>query len=412
MAINVDSYFRSRRDQFHKNSYQRIWRSNPFRQLVNMSQFDLTEGATPTVVTYTHELPEAYPTALTAVGVSTGTGNPACAPTSTTIKRGQNERTFALYGASFDTDDFCLSDIKRAHQAAEVVRALERSLREYISVWWSDYYRIQNIGMLDNKVSITGASTYEIDQSTLADHSELTTLPDTAISWTHLKALWHDLVASGVSDEFAVGTANGRPVFPLVVGPGWYETLFNDETLVREQVKYFNPRLNLQALGPGLAVNGFVPFLDLFPIRYGDLVDDSPVGNDTSALLDHPDELVAANMIYPHVNGAATIGRKYAKNPNYKTIAQGGKAELEVITILPANVYETLFEPSSPAAFADMMSFKPTDYVGEFSFVNNPTYRGDNDRRNMGYYLADIRVAAKPIWSDIGYSILTTAKDM
>lgn len=401
MPVDVSSYFRNRRDQFHKNSYQRIWRSNPFRSVIPMSQFPMEEGKTPTVVTYTHELPTAYPTALTEVVVSTGTGSAACNPTPTTIKRGQTERTFQLYGASFNTDVFCLSDIKRAHQAAEVVRALERSLREYIAVFWSDYYRIQNIGMLDNKVEISGASTYEVVTSTEADHTDLSAVPDTELGWAHLKSLWHELVRSGVSDEYAVGVANGRPVFPLVVGPYYYDKLFNDDTLVKEQVKYFNPQLNLRALGPGLAVNGFVPFLDLFPIRYGNA---TPIASAAG--------LTAANMIYPHVNANATIGRKYAKNANYNTAAKGGIAQVEVITILPANVYETLYEPSSPSAFADMMSFKPTDYVGEFKFINNPTFQGDNDRGNMGYYLADIRVAAKPVWSDLGYSILALAKDL
>jgi hypothetical protein len=399
--MDVSSYFRDRRNQFHKNSYQRIWRSNPFRQIVGMDQFPMEEGKTPTVITYTHELPTAYPTSLTEVAVSTGTGNAACNPTPTVIKRGQTERTFQLYGASFETDVFCLSDIKRAHQAAEAVGAMERSLREYISVWWSDYYRVQNISMVDNKVGIDGAASIDQVVNTDGDHTGLNGLPTHEVAWAHLNTLWHDLVQSGVSDEYAIGMdAGGRPVFPLVVSQYYYNKLFND-TETREQVKYFAPQKNLQALGPQFAVNGFAPFLDLFPIRYGNA---TPIASEAG--------LTASNMIYPHVNANATVGRKYTKNPDYKTAALGGDAQFEVITILPANVYQTLYEPANPAAFGDMMDFKPTEYVGEFDFINNATFRGDNDRRNMGYYLADIRVAAKPIWTDLGYSILTLAKDI
>ena len=125
MSLDLNNYFVERRNQFHKTVYQKLFRSNPFRTLVPMSAFDLSEGRTPTVRTLTHELPSAYPTSLTEVALSTGTGNPSCNPDSTLIQRGEIQRTFKLYGTSFKTDTVCLSDLKRAVDAAETVAGFE-----------------------------------------------------------------------------------------------------------------------------------------------------------------------------------------------------------------------------------------------------------------------------------------------
>lgn len=361
-----------------------------------MSAFPLEDGRTPTVRTLTHELPTAYPTSMTEVAVSTGTGNPECNPSPTTIKRGETHRTFKLYGTSFRTDTVCLSDLKRAEQAADAAAAFERALREYITVWWSDWYRVQNMGMVDNKISTTDAAFVTFATSTAADHSGVSGLPDEYLNWTHLDQIYMDLVRRGVAEEYAVGvTGSGLPVIPIIVSPGYKQRLFRDDSDKREQVKYFNPQSNLAVLGYNGAINGWLPIVDVFAIRYG-----KSGGLSTAA------DLVAANMIYPTVNAAATVGQKSGPNPYYLSTTRGGRAECEVVTILPAQVYEALYETVDPTSFSGM-SFAPQNYVGEFKWINNKTFEGDNDRGNLGYYLADIRVTAKPKNPDLGISIVT-----
>jgi hypothetical protein len=396
MAINIDNYFVERRNQFQKSTIQRLTRTNPFRSLVPMSPFPLQDGRTPTVRTLTHELPTAYPSSLTEVAVSTGTGNPECAPSPTTIKRGEVHRTFKLYSTSFRTDTVCVSDLKRAEQAADAAAAFERALREYITVWWSDWYRLQNISMVDNKISTTDADYVTFVTSTAANHTGVSALPDQYLNWTHLDQIYMDLIRRGVAEEYAVGvTSSGMPVIPILLSPGLKQKLFRDDSDKREQVKYFNPQSNLAVLGYNGAINGWLPIVDVFPIRYG-----------KSGGLSAASDLTAANMIYPTVNGSATVGRKNSPNPNYLSVARGGLAECEVVTILPNSVYEAHFEAVDPSSFSGM-SFQPQNYIGEFKWINNPTFEGDNDRGNLGYYLADIRVGAKPLNPDLGISIVT-----
>lgn len=393
---DINNYFVERRDQFQKSTLQRLTRTNPFRSLVPVSPFPLEDGDTPTVRTYTHELPTSYPTALTAVGVSNGTGNPECAPTSTTIKRGERHRTFSLYGTSFKTDTICLSDLKRAVQAAEAVGAFEKALKEYITVFWSDWYRLQNIKMVDWKASTTDAAFITLTSSSAADHSAVSAVPDQELNWAHLDQIYADLVRRGVVEEYAVGTTEtGMPVIPIILGIGYKQKLFRDDSDKREQIKYFDPESNLKAMGYNKAINGWLPIVDVFPIRYGKATTITDVA-----------DLVAAQMVYPTTNGNATVGRESTPNPYYLPVSRGGRAQFEVVSILPKEVYSAHFETADPNSYSQAV-FDPQNYVGEFRWINNPTFLGDNDRGNLGYYLADVRISAKPLNPDLGVSIVT-----
>ncbi len=401
MALNINDYFVERRNQFHKTVYQKLFRSNPFKTLVPMSAFDLTEGRTPTVRALTHELPDGYPTSLTEISVSNGTGNPQCNPTATTIKRGEIQRTFRLYGTSFNTDTVCLSDMKRAVDAAEAVAGFERALSEYINVWWSDWYRLQNISMVDNKVATRASDGISNAVSTKGDFTDLGVLPNEYLTWNHLKQIYWQLCRNGLADELAVGRdGKGRPVIPLHAGTGTIGRLWSDST-TKDSVKFFDPAKNLEILGYDGAVNGFLPVVDLFPIRFG-----------KTGGIAAPAELTLANSIYPTVNTNASVGRKYMPNVAYGVNGvNGGLAEYEVATILGRQVWEAKYEPVDPTQFSGM-KFDPTNYIGEFQWINNRTFGGDNDRGNLGYYLADIRAAAKPIFPELGFTILTKATDV
>jgi hypothetical protein len=408
--MSIDNFFVERRNQFQKSTLQKLFRGNPFRSLVPMSAYDLSEGRTPTVRTLTHELPTAYPV-LTEVGVSDGGGSQPCAPAATTIKRGEIQRTFKLSQTSFRTDVLCLSDLKRAEQAADAVAGFERALNEYINVWWGDWYRVQNIAQVDNKVATKASSQLDVSiNNSDVDHHSLGSLPDADLNWDHLKQLYWQLCRNGLADELAIGRdSKGRPILPLHAGPGIISALWKDDTNSKEQVKFFDSAKNLQALGYDGAINGFLPVVDLFPIRYG-----KGTAADQSDNVTGVAQLTTANMVYPTVNAGASTGRRYTNNGAYAKSVAGvatGRAKYEVVTILGRDVYEAKFESVDATQFGGA-KFEPQSYVGEFQWINNRTFEGGNDRGNLGYYLADIRCGARPLFPELGYSILTLARDI
>lgn len=431
---DLNNYFRTRRNQYQKDTIQRLYRANPIRSLINHREYAGADGENPTIVTYTHELPETYPFNATAAGSdlsglvmeqikrtnhegttntnyigenSTTTtdpnallaGNPANTvnspvgtgtiadvgnPTQYEIRRGQIERTFEIRQISFETADIALDDIKRSWQAAEAAGAFGRSLQEFIQVFFSDWYRVQNISMVTNKYIPTSGTAGTLEEDDYNQNfSNVTGDPTPSrLEWWHLEELYWDLVARGVADELAVGEVNGQPVLPLVCSPKVKNYLWRDESNLAQDLRWFDPGSRLAKFGYKGAIKGFIPVIDVFSMRAADAT-----------------AVAAGTFVYPTQNEATSFGFRHKPRAAYKT------ATCEVATILPMDVYECVYEASTPTAF-DGMEFDPQDYSGEFHFINTKTYKGDNDRGNRGYYLADIRIGAKPRNPDLGVSIM------
>lgn len=433
MALEgLQNYFRTRPNQYMKDTLQRLYRANPMRALIDHSEYDGSDGPNPTIIEDTHELPESYPkkvsshtdgldnlgmeaiprtqhpanyegedsadtddpnpllkgapensvTSPSDVAAGTSLGSTGY-PDAHEIRRGQLERTFEIRQISFNTSDIALDDIKTAHRAAQVAAAWGRGLTEFTRVFMSDFLRVQNVGMITNKYIPTGATagTLEEDDYT-EDFSNVTLNPTPAqLEWWHLEELYWDLVARGVADEMAVGQANGQPILPLVISPKVKNYLWRDEATNAETFKWHDPQSRLAQLGYPKAIKGFIPIVDVFPIRMADAA-----------------ACAAGTFTYPTQNVTTSFGYKHKPRAAWKS------ANIEVATILPREVYSCKYEPSSPTAFDDV-EFDPQNYVGEFRFINNKTYKGHNDRGNCGYFLADIRVGAMPKYPDLGVTI-------
>lgn len=383
---DINNYFLTRKNQFHKNLYQRNWRSNPFIGMFKRTDFDVNEGRVPEVVTTTHHLPASYPFGLTKIGLSSGSGNTACLPTATTIKSGSKKRTFEIEVDAFDTEPICLTDVQFAHQAAKLASNKEKGLKEYSTVRISDWYRVHNIGMLDKKVSTLDATSLDRKSDALQTFATLS-LPVAEFNWIHAGMLYDELCRNG-AEEFSVGHAMGEPVFALCIGPGYKRELFQSDELVRETVNYGKALENFRARGITQAVNGYVPNVDLFPIRYA---------------------ADGSTAIYPTINQATTIGEEAVTNPDYATVENGGLAVYEVIEILCRDIYEVCPRPVGPTAFSKE-GFNAVNYSGEVNWINNK----DMDKNilgNFGFYRMDIQMAFKPIYPELGFSVLTLAKD-
>ncbi len=388
--VNINNFFATRPSVFHKNIYHRTWRTNPFTSLFKKKDYDMEEGRIPTVITSTHELPTAYPTALTKVttaAASGGTTDPGCDVPATIIKSGYKTRSFQLEQVAFETEVICLSDMQFKYQAVQQVMNKEKGLAEFSTVFMSDWYRVQNIGMIDRKMSTTSATALTEVSNSLFAFTGLT-LPTFEANWIHLNAIYDHQIRRGAG-EFALGQAGGQPVLGITCGPGYKRKLFQDDEQVRETVNYgSDSEQNFTARGINKAVNGFIPNVDEFPIR------------------------IAADgttFIYPTINQDTTVGRESVPNPDYLTVANGGDAVYELITISIKDPYEVHVRPTGPTNFGKQ-GYKAPNYIGSVSWINNPDMNL-NKLGNKGLYRLDIQQAAKPITPELGVTILTLAID-
>lgn len=387
----INNLFVQEVNQFQEPIYNWVWRTNPYVSLFTRRDFEPMEGLVPRVVTTTSELPTSYPTALANLALSNGTGEGSCDVPPTTILDGYIERNYQLELDAFNTRVLCLTDLQFDWQISQTISNFQQNLGQYATVFWSDWYRIKNICMINAHVGTTGATSYVEDDNSDCDFSTLIAAggtPTHTLEWAHLNAFYDAMIRNGAGLS-AVGMSEGQPLFSLSCGPGYKRYLFQNNTQVRDTVNWGDAFQNFTARGINTSINGYIPNVDDFPLRYA---------------------ADKTTLIYPTINVAATKGRKNIPNPDYRTVANGGSAVYEVVWILCRDIYEVRPRPIGPTTFGQA-AFNPINYVGEIQWINNKTFCGNNDQGNKGYYRMDFQMAAKPVRPELGYSILTLALD-
>lgn len=386
-TASINQYFASARNQFADPIYQKLFREDPFMSLIPRSMYTDTDGLQPTALTSTTEYPDSYPDNLPVLSaLSTGSSTSSCDIPTTIINDGTLSRTFQIEQRAFQSRTLCLTDLQFSWQVSAQMRNLSNSLTSYATVFQSDWLRIKNVCMINTKVSTTSGSGLTTISNSNCDFSGLT-LPTRQLEWTDLNSLYDIQIRNGLRPN-AVGTSEGQPLASLVMGPGYKRKLFQYDGLTRETVNYGDAFQNFTARGINTSINGFVPNLDDFPIRYA--------ANGTT-------------KIYPTINANASTGRQNIPNPNYLTVARGGLAVYEVVTILPRNVYEVKVRPAGPSSFGSA-NFTQRSFSGDVFWVNNADMC-DNIDGDKGFYRMKFAMAAKPVFPDLGVSILTPALD-
>lgn len=380
----INQFFATVKNQFTAPIYNWTWRKNPWLTIVPRSMYDTQDGLTPEVNTSTSELPTSYPDSLGSVAVSNGTGNSACVATCTTVLDGYINRNFHLENDCYKTRTFCLTDLQFTWRAEEMAANLQKNLQQYTTVRWSDWYRLKNICMVDTKVSTGTGSTFDTDSDSNCDFTGVDH-PTAVLNWDQINCMYDQLISLGAEP---VGYSEGQPLFAGTFGPGLKRLLWQTNTLVRDTVNWGDAFQNFTARGINTSINGIIPNVDEYPIRYA--------ANGTT-------------KIYPTINTGATVGRKFIPNPDYKTVARGGLAVYETFNILPMNVWEVKVRPSGPTSF-DGMSFDPTNYVGDPQWINNKDMC-DNVLGNLGFYQMNLSMGAKPVRPDVGITGITLAVD-
>ncbi len=383
---SVNNFFTQAVNQFVEPIYNWIWRTNPFISLIPRAEFTPMDGLIPKVVTTTCELPTAYPN-WSNLTLSDGTTT-GCDVSPTAIVDGTIERNYQLEANAWTSRVLCLTDLQFDWQAEQEVANLQKNLEQYVTVTWSDWYRIKSICMSAYKISTLAAGALYTSNDGNCDFTGLAGhLPTTALAWTHLNPLYDILMQAG-AEANAVGYSEGQPLVSLICGPGVKRALWQDDTQVRDTVNWGDAFQNFTARGINTSINGYIPNMDLYPIRYAS---------------------DGTTKIYPTVNTSASKGRKSIPNPNYLTVARGGLAVYEVFYVFPRDVWEARVRPIGLTNYG-MAAFNPINYVGELQWINN-TDNVNNPQGNKGYLRMDIQAAARPVRPEIGYAGLTLAQD-
>src|SRR5580692_250089 len=391
----LNNFFEQSVNQFVEPIYNWIWRVNPFISIIPRAEFTPMDGLVPMVVTTTSGLPTLYPddagSGWNNLAISDGT-NSSCSNTPTEIDDGSISRNYQLEANSWTSRSICLTDLQFDWQAEQMVANLQKNLMQYITVVWSDWYRIKSIGASGTKIStLTGDAIFSSNDSNQNFSGLAGNLPTQVLSWNQLAPLYDQLMQLG-AEVNAVGYSEGQPLLSLICGPGLKKHLWQDDTQVRDTVNWGDAFQNFTARGINTSINGFIPNMDLYPIRYA---------------------ADGVTKIYPTINVAASKGTKNIPNPAYKSLskygAAGGLAVYEVFYIFPNDVWEARVRPIGITNYG-MAGFNPINYVGELAWYNIRDNVNNPDGTN-GYYKMQIQAAAKPVRPEIGIAGLTQVLD-
>ncbi len=385
---SINTFFETVRNQFDPAILSRVWTTNPYAGLVESKPYETDMGLIQTVVTATHELPTEYNLG-TNLTLSNGTGNAACSPAVSIIGGGYTNRNFQLAVVAFETNPFCLTDLQFKFQAVQQAKAFEKGLADYVTQWQADWNRMQNIGMIDTKVSTLASSLLDFDTNSDYDFTGVAT-PTAVLDWSQL-ALLYDQLTVIAAEQNAVAYSDGEPVFSLNIGPGLKRQLFLTNTLNRTTVNFLDMgkeySRNFLARGIKSAYGGFLPNVDQNAIRYDE----------------------SMNIIYPWINEPTTAGNRAVRNPDYLTVPNGGLAVYEAFSIMARGIYSRRPRPIGATSFS-LQQYSPISYVGDIMWINNPDM-GYNKQGNYGFYRIDIQQAAMPEFPELGYTGITLAVD-
>lgn len=382
---DLNNLFTTAINQYQLPLYNWVWRVNPYISLFQRREFEPTDGLIPQVITTTSELPESYPDDLANLTLSDGTSS-ACDIDAQIINPGYITRNYQLEVDAWQTPVICLTDLQFDWKAEQTIANFQQNIGQFATVRWSDWYRMKNIQMINTKASTQAAGALDTAENSDTDFTAVA-LPTTALSWDHLNPLY-DLQMQLGAEASAVGYSEGQPLLTLCMGPGIKRALFQTDSKIRDTVNWGDAFQNFTARGINTSINGYVPNVDLYPVRYA---------------------ADGTTKIYPTQNVNATRGRKNIPNPQYKTVANGGLAVYEVVYVLCRDIYEVRPRPIGPTQFG-MASFNAVNYVGDLNWINNRD-NCQNLLGNKGLFRIDLQMAAKPVRPELGVSLLTLAVD-
>lgn len=448
-------------NQFEQFIRYNWFREDPYMSIIPRKVFENANGVSPKVTSMTGELPTAYPTSLSNINITDGPGASGDVA-ATAVSTGQTDRTYTLEVDAWRSNVLNISDLDFREQAVSTIKNYQEALAQYTIVRNSDWHRIKNISMMDNKSVVTSAgvlksanntasnfddivcSNYGTAQAggattitlvstasavddtyntqtiyiysgtgagqarTISDYVGATKVATISAAWATnpdatskyrilnasnapgaaidfdeiLSYVYEDMARKGGA-KFAMGMSDGLATYALCLSPELKRKLFKAD--LQTNMRYFDGMQNFTARGIDKAMNGFIPNIDLFALRYDQYY----------------------NLIYPTINQATTRGFENVQNPDYAPVSLGGKALYEVAYVMSKEIWEARPRASSRTSY-ERATFKPQNYAAELDFLTPESIDslGDNNKRNKGYFRCDWQIAARPVRPYLGRSIL------
>ena len=324
-------------------------------------------------------------------------------------------KQYNLQRAAIESPRISVDDLRFAAHRNDQLKAITEALAESARYSWETRYRDEYERLSGNIVicETTGTAirSDNVDTSSNSGESPITTAEDfeglmlsgydhtsdlginvenssTAGAGTNLSAsmanisnaimdkVYYNLIRKGGGNN-AYGRENGRPVFAVVLSSEASSQL-QTEAGFSDDVRYNNAKVSdlIAPLGIEKSFRGFYHLIDDMAPRFED---------------DNNDGLLTKVEPYSASSGVVSMNSSY-ESANY-----------EAAYVIHPDVMQS--QIPTPLSGAGGISFDPTNYKGDFKWLNIPDVLTNPDG-NIGFFRGVLASASKPIKTDFGYVIL------
>ena len=313
-------------------------------------------------------------------------------------------KQYNLQRAAIESPRISVDDLRFAAHRNDQLRAITEALAESARYSWETRYRDEYERLSGNLVICeaagsritedventanttsrkfeglnidggTTATSVNIEESSVADDAN-TSGNMANISNAIMDKIYFNLIRKGGGNN-AYGRENGRPVFALVCSSEASYQL-QTEADCRDDVRYNNAAVSdlIAPLGIEKSFRGFYHLIDDTAPRF--TIDGTGI----------------PTKVLPYTATAGVI----TMNSDYET------AGYEAAYVIHPDVMES--QIPTPLSGAGGISFDPTNYKGDFKWLNIPDVEKNPDG-NIGFFRGVLASASKPIKTDFGFVIL------
>lgn len=365
----LDDFMLRQTGQLATKIYKRTLAADPMQAFFDFVEFPLGQGLNPGYVTFEGTAPGLNGGGWTTVAASDGAGVDACAPPEVTVPHAWKTQTLALEHIAINSQFICLTDLMTTFESEKQVIAVADNVAEYVKRAWTHKLRSWLLAASRNKI---------ITLTTGFSESTGAAFPNTAATATlklaHLDYIYDKLRSSGAEGHAMM---DGAPIYRVFISGLTKGSIIKNNTETRNDLRYADPKFNLQPYGGIKVLNGLEYAVDSFGLRF----------NFTAG---------AYVAVEPFVTTTLSDGTTASRlNPAYVTAAY------EVTFVTPKNVLEVAVP--DPGTFNG--KFDPRSYRGTVSWQNLPDYQCNPDG-DKGRFRAVIKASPKELYTDLGVAIM------
>jgi hypothetical protein len=367
-CTDIDNFLQTEADRISSQTTQKPWMGSAWEgnDIVAKTAWPDGMGESIDFITYERSMPLTNNITFDTVSFNdggNGDGSGSCSPTTVTVYAASTRRTMTLKKGAVESSPFCIEDVRMSWNSSQQLSQVLRNINGVVKHAWQNARRDEFTSMCSNKAIADSSMT--TSSSTFATGGTIGTLTQDMLDYW-----WLQLTNDGAHEGIGIPMEYDRPVLPLVLSAE------AQKTLVRNSVTADNIRWshqadkNLAPMGAFSSLDGFKHKIDIQAARW----------NLTGG----------AWVRVPFLLPATSAGQKASVNPDYYT------AEYEDLVIATPHVVKFAI-PGASLKLSSGVTFQPTDYMGNFKWVNIQTPSGGcNPDGNIGNFRGVLGFGAQP----------------